>query len=341
MTGDSDQLEVGLAGVLERAGFEAPTVSISRTASNGATRRTVFIDISTAGAEVAAVAQISASTNQSMLPLLASHEAKLVGLALAAGVSVPSVLAFSDQDNAVGGSVLIAERVEGATIPRHILRLVADDSHASERLTEQCGTALAKLHSIPVETIPTSVPRVVDPSPCAAYVPTLSMALDHLDYPHPTLRFAIAWLDRNRPAVAAAPALVHGDFRNGNIVVDPGGLVAVLDWELAHIGDPMEDLAYLCMRTWRFGNHHLPVGGFGSMDVLSDAYVNAGGVWRDDAFDWWMIARTAWWGIGLAFQAAAFASGATRSIVHAASGRRVVELEYDLLSLLRTSAAYT
>ena len=102
----------------------------------------------------------------------------------------------------------------------------------------------------------------------------------------------------------------------------------------AHVGDPMEDLAYLCMRWWRFGNDRLPVGGFGRIETLRGAFEQAGGTWNQASYEWWTIARTAWWGIGLAGQAAAFADGRSTSIVHAASGRRVAELEYDLLRLI-------
>ena len=97
----------------------------------------------------------------------------------------------------------------------------------------------------------------------------------------------------------------------------------------------MEDLAWMCVRMWRFGNDHRPVGGFGSIEALRRGYEDAGGQWRDDAFTWWLAARSAWWATGLAGQCAAFVAGASSSIVHAASGRRVAELEYDLLTLLR------
>ena len=105
-------------------------------------------------------------------------------------------------------------------------------------------------------------------------------------------------------------------------------------WELAHLGDPMEDLAWLCLRTWRFGLDNHVVGGFGNLDGLRDSYVKAGGEWRSEAFHWWTVARTLWWGLGLARQAQAFIQGDSTSIVLAASGRRVVELEYDLLCLI-------
>jgi len=118
------------------------------------------------------------------------------------------------------------------------------------------------------------------------------------------------------------------------VIVDDTGLAAVLDWELAQVTDPMQDLAWMCLRTWRFGNDTKPVGGFGSVAALRSGYESAGGSWRDDAIHWWSVARCAWWAIGLAGQAAAFTSGLTDAIMLAASGRRVPELEYDLLRLI-------
>ncbi len=151
---------------------------------------------------------------------------------------------------------------------------------------------------------------------------------------HPTFRLGLNWLTRNAPPACGAAQLVHGDFRNGNLLVSEQGLAAVLDWEIAHRGDPMEDLAWLCLRTWRFGNDSREVGGFASLGLLRSAYQEHGGQWRDDAFRWWTVARTVWWGLGLARQAQAFIDGKLASIVLAASGRRVVELEYDLLRLI-------
>ena len=112
--------------------------------------------------------------------------------------------------------------------------------------------------------------------------------------------------------------------------------MAVLDWEVAQASDPMQDLAWLCLRTWRFGADDRPVGGFGTLDALLAGYREAGGRFRPDAFHWWSVARSVWWAVGLAGQAAAFTGGLTDSIVLAASGRRVPELEYDLLHLIRS-----
>ena len=194
--------------------------------------------------------------------------------------------------------------------------------------------ALANLHRIPAGAAPPELDRLSTRDTFGDYCDRLTSSLDQLPDPHPAIRLGVEWLRRHRPWMPPRQAIVHADFRNGNLLVDQGRLSAVLDWELAHVGDPMEDLAYLCLRTWRFGNDHLTVGGFGSLEALRGAYEAGGGDWRHDAFRWWLAARTAWWACGLAAQAAAFSAGMSDSIVLAAGGRRVVELEDDLLNLI-------
>jgi aminoglycoside phosphotransferase (APT) family kinase protein len=129
--------------------------------------------------------------------------------------------------------------------------------------------------------------------------------------------------------------VVHGDFRNGNLIVGPEGLRAVLDWELVHAGDPMEDLGWLCTKAWRFGNVDLPVGGFGTYDQLVGAYEKESGRVIDrDALRWWEVLGTLKWGVMCIMQATAHTSGAVRSVELAAIGRRVCENEWDLLELI-------
>jgi aminoglycoside phosphotransferase (APT) family kinase protein len=197
-------------------------------------------------------------------------------------------------------------------------------------MTADCGTALSMIHQIPTE----SFQDLQDLSSFDRYADEMEQLLDSLTAPHPSFRLGVRWLRRHKGKGTSRSALVHGDFRLGNFLATDQGISAVLDWELVHLGDPMEDLAWLCLRTWRFGGDDLVVGGFGSLEDLRAAYEKAGGEWRDEAFRWWTVARTLWWGLGLARQAQAYMDGASSSIVLAASGRRVVELEYDLLRLM-------
>ena len=213
----------------------------------------------------------------------------------------------------------------------HILRGLTDEA-AGESLARQCGEALARLHTIGEAQAPASLPRLSH----SAYVDDLEAKLDALDDARPAVRAGLAWLRAN-PIPEAPITLVHADFRNGNMIVDDNGLAAVLDWELAQVTDPMQDLAWMCLRTWRFGNDAKPVGGLICRALRSgyEARAVAGAPTPFTGGRW----RCAWWAIGLAGQAAAFTSGLTDAITLAASGRRVPELEYDLLRLITDGPA--
>ena len=122
----------------------------------------------------------------------------------------------------------------------------------------------------------------------------------------------------------------------------PEGLRVLLDWELSHLGDPVEDLAWCCVRSWRFGNDDLPVGGFGTVDALLAAYAAAGGATVDPAHHgWWEAFGTLKWGLISAMQAHTHLGGLVRSVELATLGRRIAETEWDLLVLLVPEAVET
>ena len=108
----------------------------------------------------------------------------------------------------------------------------------------------------------------------------------------------------------------------------------MLDWELVHIGDPMEDLGWLCVKAWRFGSHR-PVAGVGDYRQLFEAYEASGGCAIDaDVVRWWEVLGTMKWGIMCIMQANAHLTGVARSHELAAIGRRVCENEHDLFLAL-------
>lgn len=253
-------------------------------------------------------------------------EASVLRAAAAAGVPVPHLLASGRFEN--GARYMIQSWVDGETIARKILR---DDDFASARdsLVGQFATALAAVHSIPVD----DVPGLPTTDQVAQYRQSLDDLNAQLQQSHPAFELAFRWLEANRPA-SARRTVVHGDFRLGNVMVGPEGLRAVLDWELAHIGDPMEDLGWLCVRAWRFGSD-LPVAGVGHYDALLAAYESATGSPADpEALLWWEVLGTVKWGIMCMLQASAHLLGFSRSHELAAIGRRVCENEYDILLAL-------
>ena len=250
-------------------------------------------------------------------------EHALLEAARAAGVPVPAVLAVGAHDD-VGADWMVVERLEGESIPRKILR---DEEWAGARqaLTTQCARALAAIHSID--------PDVIDRLPAADPLGDPLPFLDALGEARPALELGVRWLARHRP-VAGPRVTVHGDFRMGNFLVGVDGLRGVLDWELAHAGDPAEDIGWLCAPAWRFGGSG-EVGGFGSVEELLGSYAAAGGgTVERDRVHWWQVQATVKWAVICSLQASAHLSGSTRSVELAAIGRRVCESEWDLFTLL-------
>lgn len=227
-----------------------------------------------------------------------------------------------------GRAGFVMDCIEGETIARRILR---EDAYANARrkLAAQCGEQLAAIHAVPVDDLP-ALPRA---DSARAQVAAERARLDSFGDPHPVFELALRWLDDHLPPTGPR-VLVHGDFRNGNLIVGEDGLRAVLDWELSHLGDPMEDLGWLCVKSWRFGAEPA-VGGFGSRAQLFDAYTAAGGQAVDPTtVRFWQVYGTLKWGLICKVQAQIHRSGLRRSMELAALGRRVCETEHDLLQLI-------
>lgn len=262
-------------------------------------------------------------------------EAEVRMLARAAGVPVPAVIGWSEDESWVGGPFFVSERIEGETVPRSVLRLVEKEG-IGDLVARQLGAALARLHGIDPADAPDGL---IDPpagNPAAANLKGLEVAMASLLEPRPALTWGLRWLERHLPAAPPAESIVHTDVRNGNIIVGPDGLRAVLDWEgTRRHGDPMEDLAWAALRMWRFRNDDREIGGFAGVEPFAAAYEDAGGTFDADRYHWWKVCGNLKWALGLAGQAAQHLDGSFRSIVMAASGRRVPEMEWDLLMLTK------
>lgn len=254
-------------------------------------------------------------------------EAQLLRLAAAKGVPVPAVRHVLDPEDGLGPGFIMAF-VEGETLGGRIVR---DPRFAEVRpsLARQCGEILARIHAI----APGDAPGLARTTP-AELLAQYRATYEATDWPRPVFEIAFAWLAARLPDASSQPRLVHGDFRNGNLMIGPEGVVAVLDWELAHVGDPMEDLGWICVNPWRFGATGKPVGGFGEREELYAGYEAAGGgrVDRGHAM-FWEVFGSLRWGVMCAGMTAAFRAS-DPSVERAVIARRASENEVDLMRLL-------
>jgi len=317
MTSAADaELAGRLASVLGVDGIDG-----LRRLSGGASRETwSFIAVDGSGIRRSLILQRQRAGSERDIAV----EAAAVRSAGVGGVPVAEVVASSTDPEVLGAPFMIVTEVPGETIARRILR---DDRFAAARLAlpAQLGQALAALHALDRAT----VPGLETSDQVAQY----REVLDTVAQPHPAFELGFRWLEAHRPPPGPS-AVVHGDFRLGNLIVDEAGLAAVVDWELVHVGDPMEDLGWLCVKSWRFGSP-LPVAGVGTYDELFASYAAASGQPVDaEVVRWWEVLGTLKWGIMCIMQASAHLTGTVRSHELAAIGRRVCENEHDLLLLL-------
>jgi len=264
-----------------------------------------------------------------------SVEAAVRTLAEGRGVPVPTIRAVCGDRSVVGGPFFISDFVAGETVPRRLLRLVEEHKNG-ETVGAQLGAAFAGLHSIPLSETPDGLPVIDAKNPAEASLAEAQLAFDELLQPRPALAYGMRWLEDHLPSAPAKKVILHTDVRTGNIIVGASGLAAILDWEGSRSGgDPMQDLAWPSLRMWRFRNDDLEIGGMCDRHVLADAYEAAGGMFDEGRFEWWKVMGTLKWALGLAGQAHAHLDGRYVTVVMAASGRRVSELEWDLLMLIK------
>lgn len=258
-------------------------------------------------------------------------EAELLRVADKAGVPVPGVVHICTPSDGLGEAYIMS-RLDGETLAPRILR-EARFGAARDKLASQCGQALAGIHAVATDAL-TDLPQSDGPDQLNRY----EAIYLGMDLPTPVFDLTIQWLRAHAPA-PLTPVLVHGDFRLGNLMVDEAGLAGVLDWELAHLGDPREDIAWACVNSWRFGNSAKRVGGFGDLEDLLAAYTKAGGPdLQPSEIDWWEMLGTLKWGIMCMIMYDAHRTGADPSVERVTIGRRVSETEMDLVNLLERVA---
>jgi aminoglycoside phosphotransferase (APT) family kinase protein len=253
--------------------------------------------------------------------LTLEQEFRVLEAAYAAGVKAPKPVGYLGELD--GREAFAMEFVEGETIGRRIVR----DPPAG--LAEQMADELALIHAI---APPGFLPRG-DP------IERFYAELDSVGEPHPAIEYGLAWV-RERLPPAREPVLCHGDWRIGNLAVDEQGLVAVLDWEFAHVGDPVEDVAWPLVRAWRFGADDRRLGGIGDVEPYLARYNElTGREVAPEELDVWEVFGNVKWAIGCLTQCRRHLRGEERSVEYAVLGRMAAEMEYELLHLIERAAA--
>jgi len=255
-------------------------------------------------------------------------EAALIQAARAAGAPAPPLVHLCDAADGLG-EAHVTRRIAGETLGRRINSDAKFDAVRGD-LARQCGEVLARIHSAP------------PPSAANLKFADAAIELDRYEEVYrasgaerPVLELAFRHL-RARLPEPRPPVLLHGDFRNGNLIIDPEkGLAAVLDWELSHIGDPAEDLGWICVNSWRFGRPDRSVGGFGEYDDLLAGYAAAGGEPIPlERVRFWQTLGSLKWGVMCLTMYMSWASGGSASVERPMIGRRVSETEIDLINIL-------
>ena len=261
------------------------------------------------------------------LAIKTSDEAKIQKTVRKLGAQVPEIIAVSSLDEELGDAYIM-KFVDGESIARKILR---DEEYKNTlpKLAFECGQSIAKIHQADINEFPFLPSKTV-----FEQINDLYQTYVSFNQPSPVFEYTHLWLKKQNFG-EINDALVHGDFRLGNIIVDKDGLKSVIDWELAHIGNPLQDLGWICGNSWRFGNTDKVVGGFGDLADLLKGYNSVSNFQVDENMvKAWQVFGTFRWGVICLIQASAHLTGSVNSVEKAAIGRRVSETEIDIVDLL-------
>lgn len=323
-------VRAGLQKLAARLGGEGATLTEAQRLSGGASMETWAFGFEGRDGPERLILRRRATAfdEETARSVSLATEAALIRATGANGARVPVVRHLCDAEDGLGEAYVMV-RVDGETLGRKITSDARFDG-VRPALARQCGESLVAIH------------KTTPPPGLKLKAVNGSEELDRYEEVYratgaqrPILELAFQYLRRHVPD-PVEPVLLHGDFRNGNIMFDPEkGVAAILDWELAHLGDPAEDMGWICTNSWRFGRPDRPVGGFGEYADLLAGYASAGGQAIDlPRVRFWQMLGSLRWGVMCLTMYLSWRDGVTKSVERPMIGRRVSETEADLVVLL-------
>ena len=329
----AEEMHTRLERVLANVFTDFESLEIVERLSGGASQETYRIEL-TRGGKPAVLAMRRASGGIEG-EVTAAHpglavEALLMQAAAQAGVPEPKVHYVLRSEDGVGAG-FIMQWLDGFTLGAQIVK-TPELAEIRPQLARRCGEVLAQIHGI--DLVASGLDQHLQHQSAEEYVRQTWQRYQDFNTPQPMIDFTARWLLDHLPE-NTTPALVHNDFRNGNVMIDVSGIVAVLDWEVAYIGDPMRDLGWILTHSWRFGRDDLPVGGFGEVADLFAGYESVSGTSVDpEAVRFWQIFGSFWWAVGCLGMAEHYRNGPDKTVERPAIGRRSSECQVDCVNLL-------
>ncbi len=313
------------------------TVVDAQPLSGGASRDTWKLTLRGADLTLEQVLRRDLPTQMFDEALTRAQEFHIMRVAHAHGVKVAQVRALCEDPAVLGSPFFVMDYVRGISIGTKVIH-APELAAARARLPQQLAEQLALIHRLPMDEL-SFLPRAPEGTTYSRYVVDQMYALlDKLGVHNPVWEWTLRWAQNHLPAQTRT-TVIHGDFRVGNLLVDEQGLAAVIDWEFAHVGDPNEELGYICMRDWRFGAIDRHFAGLSDRETFLQAYEAASGLSVDrQAVDWWEIMGNIRWGIICMSQANRHLSGLEPSVELASLGRRSAEMQLETLRLIERLA---
>lgn len=339
-----DELKLKLESYLSERLSGNSNVTSMIPLSGGACQDNYLLDLKVEGGEFSGEHRLVFRTDKGA-SLLASlsriDEFKVCELTSKNGVKTPKPYWLETDKDVIGSPFYFMERISGKATGRYVVK---DSSLNKVRkaFTEELAENLTKIHRItPVncndDDLRKSLKRHAGDLPNSIALDAVQELRDQtikLQEPHAAMELILNWLEKNAMPTEEE-VLIHGDFRTGNFMVSPDGLHGIVDWEFAHWGDRHEDVAWLCMRDWRFGKLNKEAGGFADRSEFYSLYEKYSGKKLDPKkVVYWEIMGNIRWALGSAQQAERHLSGADKGIELAAIGRRTCEMEYEAMRLI-------